>query len=482
LVFWIVMLQKTRWAKKTGSMSKLIAARLKDWEAGKYESLVTSAEAAIRTFTTTRIGTASPEERAQTFHRKVTQECVGSAVKYLANRDSGGVLSPSAVDELSGKSVLEVLQDKHPEAHNPDLEDFPDFDLEELPEQHAIRVLPEDVEKAAQKLSGAAGPGGVIGVNLKAALLDFGQASSNLATAFARLSRWLANCSPPWAAIRALMEGCLITLDKQPGVRPIGIKDVACRLVSKVMVELTKEEAAVACGVDQLCAGLEAGCEAAAHWAASEWDRLSETVDFGTLLIDAKNAFNEVNRCLMLWNVRHLWPSASRYMFNMYSHQSTLLVRDPLTGECHRVASAEGVVQGCPMAMLGFAMALLPMIHELEELAEQLQTGQSFYANDTLGNGNLEALLVWYRRLCELGKPYGYVPQPAKCMIVTRFPKTARDLFVPEGFCPDNIVAGARYLGGFMGEEELCKEFVQGQVASMVGLMEEVANVAHKYP
>jgi hypothetical protein len=197
LVFWIVMLQKTRRAKKTGSMNKLIAARLKDWEAGKYESLVTSAEAAIRTFTTTRFGTASPEERAQTFHRKVTQECVGSAVKYLANRDSGGVLSPSAVDELSGKLVLEVLQDKHPEAHNPDLEDFPDFDLEELPEQHAIRVLPEDVEKAAHTLQGAAGPGGVIGVNLKAALLDFGQASSELATAFARLSRWLANCSPP---------------------------------------------------------------------------------------------------------------------------------------------------------------------------------------------------------------------------------------------------------------------------------------------
>jgi hypothetical protein len=222
--------------------------------------------------------------------------------------------------------VPAVLQDKHPLAHNPDLEDFPNFDLEELPKQHTIHVLPEDVEKAAHTLQGAAGPGGVIGVNLKAALLDFGQASSNLATAFARLSRWLANCSPPWVAIRALMEGRLIALDKQPGVHPIGIKDVACGLVSKWMVELTKEEAAIVCGFDQLCTGHEAGCETAAHWAALEWDRLSEMVDFGTLLIDAENAFNEVNRCLMLWNIRHLWPSASRYMFKMYSHQSTLLV------------------------------------------------------------------------------------------------------------------------------------------------------------
>ena len=108
-----------------------------------------------------------------------------------------------------------------------------------------------------------------------------------------------------------------MALDKQPGVRPIGIQDSACRLMSKVMVELTKEEAAKACGVDQLCAGLEAGCKAACHWATSDWDMHCDNVDFGTLLIDAKNAFNKVNRYLALWNIRHLWPSASRYMHNI---------------------------------------------------------------------------------------------------------------------------------------------------------------------
>jgi hypothetical protein len=482
LVYWIVLLQKTRNAKDKASVNKTIAARFKDWEAGNYEKLVTAAETAIRDFTSTRTGTASPEDRAKAFHQKVIQECVGSAVKILDNRDTGGVLSPSDTDELSGKSVLEVLRDKHPEAQHPDLDDFPDYDSEEPPEQHAIRILPEDVEKAARTLSGAAGPGGVLGVSLKAALLDFGQASSNLATAFARLNRWLANCSPPWAAIRALMEGRLIALDKQPGVRPIGIKDSACRLMSKVMVELTKEEAAKACGTDQLCAGLEAGCEAACHWATMDWDKLCDTADFGSLLIDAKNAFNEVNRYLALWNIRHLWPSASRYMHNLYKHQSTLLVRDSLAGECHRLDSAEGMVQGCPMAMLGFAVGLLPMVRKLKEEAEELHLGQSFYADDGLGSGNLEALERWYDKLCDLGKPYGYIPQPAKCMIVTKFPDTARDLFVQKGFRPENIVAGARYLGGFVGDAELRKEFVREKVASLVSLLEEVANVAHLYP
>jgi hypothetical protein len=65
---------------------------------------------------------------------------------------------------------------------------------------------------------------------------------------------------------------------------------------------------------------------------------------------------------------------------------------------------------------------------------------------------------------------------------VTRFPETAKELFVPEGFLPENIVAGARYLGGFVGDAELRKEFVLEKVASMVGLLEEVANVAHHYP
>ena len=53
----------------------------------------------------------------------------------------------------------------------------------------------------------------------------------------------------------------------------------------------------------------------------------SDEEDQGVLLIDAKNAFNEGNRKMMLWVVRHKWPSGARFMFNIYRHQSVLVVR-----------------------------------------------------------------------------------------------------------------------------------------------------------
>ena len=40
----------------------------------------------------------------------------------------------------------------------------------------------------------------------------------------------------------------------------------------------------------------------------------------GTMLIDARNGFNELSRLLMLWNVWHCWPAGSRFFFNYYRH------------------------------------------------------------------------------------------------------------------------------------------------------------------
>ena len=44
-------------------------------------------------------------------------------------------------------------------------------------------------------------------------------------------------------------------------------------------------------------------------------------------LLMQKNTFIEGNRKMMLWVVRHKWPSGARFMFNIYRHQSVLVVR-----------------------------------------------------------------------------------------------------------------------------------------------------------
>lgn len=55
------------------------------------------------------------------------------------------------------------------------------------------------------------------------------------------------------------------------------------------------------CGVDQLCAGLKMGIEAAVHAIISDlFDANIDSVDgWSVLLVDASNAFNSLNHTVM---------------------------------------------------------------------------------------------------------------------------------------------------------------------------------------
>ena len=54
--------------------------------------------------------------------------------------------------------------------------------------------------------------------------------------------------------------------------------------------------------------------------------RSMDEEDWGFLLIDVRNAFNEENRIAMLWAVRYEWPSGVQFTYNCYRHWSTLVV------------------------------------------------------------------------------------------------------------------------------------------------------------
>ncbi len=129
---------------------------------------------------------------------------------------------------------------------------------------------------------------------------------------------------PPWVAYRTFRGGCLIALDKQPGIRPIGIGEIWSRLFVKVVLVDAGEGVKQACGIDQLCAGLEAGIEGGIH-AISELVKQHEMEEeWKFLLIDARNAFNELSRYAMLWTVRHEWPLGARFVFNCYGTNLSL--------------------------------------------------------------------------------------------------------------------------------------------------------------
>ena len=90
-------------------------------------------------------------------------------------------------------------------------------------------------------------------------ILQFDAASAELRQIVSDFVLWLGNGRPPWAAYRALMSGRLIVLDKQPGIRPVGVGETWRRLMAKCLMKVAKPEAKSAYGTTQLAGGLEAG-------------------------------------------------------------------------------------------------------------------------------------------------------------------------------------------------------------------------------
>ena len=76
--------------------------------------------------------------------------------------------------------------------------------------------------------------------------------------------------------------------------------------------------------------------------------------------------FNEGNRKVILWIVRHKRPSSARVMLNIYHHQSILVVRGKSKKKCSCLHSSEGSTQGVSLAIVGYGVLLLPLIIQLK--------------------------------------------------------------------------------------------------------------------
>ena len=154
----------------------------------------------------------------------------------------------------------------------------------------------------------------------------------------------------------------------------------------------------------QVCAGHLAGCEAAVH-AMRQVFESAETE--AVLLVDASNAFNSLNRQAALRNVHRHCPSISKVLINTYREDVQLFI----DGET--LLSQEGTTQGDPLAMAMYAIAIIPLIHQLVDE----ETKQVWFADDAKAGGNLDSLKAWWDRIVDLGPDYGYYPNASKtCM------------------------------------------------------------------
>jgi len=318
----------------------------------------------------------------------------------------------------------------------------------------------------------------VQGLDLKRWLLSYKGASESLRQALGALANWLANADVPWARYRALMSSRLVAIDKNPGVRPVGIGDAICRFIAKCVLEVTKGEAVLACGSDQLCAGLQNGCEAGIHAMRKLFEDMKQEEFWGFLLIDARNAFNEGNRIVMLYVVRHMWPSGARFCMNCYKYWPILILRDR-NGTTLRIFSKEGVTQGDPIAMFMYGIGIVPMIRKMKELRPNFR--DSWYADDGAGQGNFVEIREYLDTLAVVGKAYNYYPKHQKSTVVVR----EKELEAANSYFADmqtQVVTGACYLGGFVGDNIPLTKWLLEKMKVWVHKAEGLAKAAEKYP
>ena len=120
------------------------------------------------------------------------------------------------------------------------------------------------------------------------------------------------------------------------------------------------------------------------------WQQHAQEEDWGFLLIDARNEFNEDNRTDILWEIRHEYPSGVWFSINCYRHWATLLIRaGNETG--HFLLRKEGVTQGDTLAIIIYGIGILPLIQYLQ--TAQPRVTQPWYTDDSRAGGNFSGVM-----------------------------------------------------------------------------------------
>ena len=134
----------------------------------------------------------------------------------------------------------------------------------------------------------------------------FGQQSEELAEAIAKMMKIM--CREKLVdkdSLVPIMACRLIPLNKDPGIRPIGIGEFLRRIIGKAVLTILRDEIAQQAGSLQSCAGVKGGIEANIHAMKEFYDNEENQ---GLIQVDASNVSNLLNRKNLITNIQILCP------------------------------------------------------------------------------------------------------------------------------------------------------------------------------
>ena len=250
----------------------------------------------------------------------------------------------------------------------------------------------ELVRKTANKMKGSGGPTQIDADTWKyfTGAKALGKTPELLCQAIADAAKLLCteevhpDCLEEYDACRLIPLDKGMTKEGNPGVRPIGIGEVLRRLIGKLLIHVIKSDITAAAGPLQTCSGLKAGIEAAIH---AMRDKFALDQTEGILLVDAENAFNNLNRKAALENIKVVCPPFYKYLHNTYQKPAQLIINDQTNIET--IFSNEGGTQGDVTAMPLYALGIKPLIDHLANAVNREDNAQCWFADDSSSCGKL---------------------------------------------------------------------------------------------
>ena len=408
-----LLLQKPSQRSKSKDHTRKLTERLQHWKNGDFVSLVKEAQDIQGRLVNRR---HTPEEMHKIFSRLMLQGKVSAALRWVTNK-SGALLE-------STPEVIDLLKTKHPDP----AKECSLLDMCYLPKDGVVKahdVIFENIDataiyEAAKKTNGSAGPSGLDSDGWQRLLCSksYGSAGTDLCEAVALLTRKLCTEYVDPDTLSAFISCRLVPLDKNPGVRPIGIGEVLRRVMGKAITTQLKPEILKATAPLQASAGLQGGVEGAIHALRRMFD---DTDNEGVLLVDADNAFNRLNRRVALHNTSVICPEFSVYLVNTYRKPARLYI--PNSNGAF-ILSQEGTTQGDNCASALYSCSLIPLMTELPTVppdsANPDLAKHIWFADDSGAAGKLEALKRWWDALQRLGPAYGYYPKPSKTWLIVK--------------------------------------------------------------
>ena len=268
-----------------------------------------------------------------------------AALDLLSQGQKGSVLhlnDPSDPNNSDSPTVRDMLKSKHHQGQYAHAE----YIIPSTPQDvHPVTFDSIDanvIRSTALRTTGSAGPSGLDAHEWRRLCTAFKGTSTDLCNSLALVAKRLCTSYMDPKCVSPLLACRLIALDKNPGVRLIGIGDTARRIIAKAILNIVRPDVQDISGWLQLCVGQISGIEAAVHAVQTAFE---SDENEAVLLVDASNAFNSLNRQDALHNIRRLCPLLATILINIYRAPIELFV------DGDTILSQEVTTQGDLLAM-----------------------------------------------------------------------------------------------------------------------------------